>query len=138
MYQIFDVWNFIVTIKTCAHNFYFCYQNKTLKKLPKMLFVLSKNILLSSRLSNFHTSLFPSFILSWPSTSDKVKFWSWYLVSWQSFYIEKVFTEKFGCPKANLGLPHRLADNLAQLILITTKVPGSLGMRLGPKAWPSI
>ena len=65
MHQIYDVWNFVVTNKVCVHYFYFCYQNKTFKELSKMLFVLPKNILLSSRLSNFCTSFFPSFFLSW-------------------------------------------------------------------------
>ena len=61
MHQIFGVWNFIVTVKACVHYFYFCYQNKTFKKLSKMLFILTKNILLSSRLSNFCASLFSFF-----------------------------------------------------------------------------
>ena len=43
VHQIFDVWNFIVTIKACVYYFYFCYENKTFKKLSKMLFVLPKN-----------------------------------------------------------------------------------------------
>ena len=49
MHQIFDVWNFIAQIKACVHYFYFCYQNKTFKKLSKKLFVLQKNTLLPLR-----------------------------------------------------------------------------------------
>ena len=52
---------FVVTIRACVNYFYFCYQNKTFQNLSRMLFVLPKNILLSSRLSNFCASLFPLF-----------------------------------------------------------------------------
>ena len=61
MHQIFGVWNFIVTIKACVHFFYFCYQNKTFKKLSKMLFVLPKNILFSSRYQVFVLHFSPLF-----------------------------------------------------------------------------
>ena len=46
--------------------------------------------------------------------------------------------EKIGRPKANLGPPHKYADNPAYLMLITPKVPEYLEVRLSPKAWPSI
>ena len=38
----------------------------TFKKLSKMLFIVPKKLLLSSRFSNFCTSLFLSFFLPWP------------------------------------------------------------------------
>ena len=45
MHKIFDMWNFIVTIKACVYHFYFCHQKKkkTFKKLSKMLFILPKS-----------------------------------------------------------------------------------------------
>ena len=104
MHQIYDVWNFIMRIEACVHCFYFCYKNKTFKKLSKILFVLPKNILLSSRYQVFvlHFSPLFSFLdrcwflminskvhvpkLDFKNTdcliSGKVKFWSWYLVNW--------------------------------------------------------
>ena len=54
------------------------------------------------------------------------------------FYKEKVFMEKFSCPKANPGPPHKCADNLAYLMLTTAKVLECPRMKLGPKVWPSI
>ena len=66
MHQILDLWNFTGAIEACVHFFYFRLQNKTFKKLSKMLFILPKKLLLSSTFSNFSTSLFPTFFLSWP------------------------------------------------------------------------
>ena len=65
MHQSLDVGNFIVAIKACVHYFYFCHQNKTFNKLAKIIFILSKKLLLSSRFLNFCTSLFLSFFLFW-------------------------------------------------------------------------
>ena len=48
-------------ILDCVHFFSFCHQNKNFKKLSKMLFILPKRLLLSSRFSNFCTLLFPPF-----------------------------------------------------------------------------
>ena len=55
------------------------------------------------------------------------------------YYIEKIFMEKFGIPKANFRQPHWQVDSLAysmlfDVILYEPKVPESLGMRLGAKA----
>ena len=58
MHQILDLWNFIGAVEAYVHFFYFCHQNKTFKKLSKMLFILQKKLLLSSTFSNFRTSLF--------------------------------------------------------------------------------
>ena len=41
---------FIVTIKACVHYLYFCHQNKIFKKSSKMLFIVPRKLLLSSRL----------------------------------------------------------------------------------------
>ena len=35
------------------------------------------------------------------------------------YYIEKIFKENSGCPKANFGLLHWLGDSLAYSVLIT-------------------
>ena len=53
----------------------------------------------------------------------------------------EIFMEKPGSPKANFGPQHWQVDSLAyslHFILYEPKVPESLGMRLGPKAWQSI
>ena len=56
------------------------------------------------------------------------------------YYIEKIFMEKFGCSKANFGQQTVLLTWCYSLyfILYETKIPESLGMRLGSKAWPSM
>ena len=61
MHHILDLSNFIWAIKACVDFFDFCHQNKTFRKLSETLFILPKKLLLSSSLSNFCTSLFPSF-----------------------------------------------------------------------------
>ena len=66
MHQFLDLWNFIGEIKASVHFFYFRHQNKTFKKLLKMLFLLLKKLLLFSTFSNFSASRFPYFFLSWP------------------------------------------------------------------------
>ena len=128
---ILDVWNFIMTIKSCVHYFHFCYQNETFEKLSKVLFVLPKSSLLSSRLSIFCSSLFPSFFHSWPLLILRKKLidnkfeslWHFHVpklgfkdrdslisgeVKFWSWYLvnwQKFFTEKLGCVKANLNPP---------------------------------
>ena len=63
MHQIFDVWNFIVTIKACVHSFYFFFhQNKNFKQLWKMFFILPKKLLLSSKFPDYCTPLFFPFL----------------------------------------------------------------------------
>ena len=60
------------------------------------------------------------------------------------YYIEKMFMEKFSCPKANFGPLHRQGGRLPHsmitlyFILHDPKVTDSLGMILGRKAWPNI
>ena len=41
---------FIVAIKACVHYLYFCHQNIIFKKSSKMLFIVPRKLLLSSRL----------------------------------------------------------------------------------------
>ena len=41
------------------------------------------------------------------------------LVQLIKYYIEKMFIEKFSCPKANFGPLHRQGDSLAYSMIIT-------------------
>ena len=42
-----------MAIKVCVHYFYVCHQNKTFNNLAKIMFVLSKKLILFSRFLNF-------------------------------------------------------------------------------------
>ena len=103
-----------MTVKGCVHYFYFYHQNKTFKKLWKMLFVLLKKLLLSSRFSNFCISLFFLgkcwfFGRTWLMINSKLVV----------YYMEKIAMEKFGCLKVNFCLPQWQGDSLAYSMLIT-------------------
>ena len=75
-----------------------------------MLFVLPKNILEIIKFLYFTLSLFFPFLAIniWRSKALIL-----ILGQLTEYYIENIFTEKFGCPKANFGPPHKLVDNLA-------------------------
>ena len=60
MHQIFDVKIFILKIIACVHYFYFYHQNN-LMILSKMIFIVPKKLILSSRFSDFCTSFIPFF-----------------------------------------------------------------------------
>ena len=65
MHQIFDVSDFIVTIKACVHVFYFCSQDKTFSKNYQKCFLLYQKISFSPRdyqIFYFSLSLFLSFL----------------------------------------------------------------------------
>ena len=53
-------------LKLVSTFLYFFPSNETSKRLSKLLFILPEKLLLSSKFSNFCTSLFLSFFLSWP------------------------------------------------------------------------
>ena len=61
MNQIFDVWNFILTVKTCVHYFYFCYKNKTLKIYQKCFLFQQKISFCSQDYQIFVLHSFPFF-----------------------------------------------------------------------------
>ena len=70
--------------------------------------------------------------------SGEVKFLSWYLVNWQSFILRKFSRKNLAVLRATLIHLICWQKILLKLMLITGKVPESLGMRMGTKAWPSI
>ena len=107
-----------MTVKGCVHYFYFYHQNKIFKKLWKMLFVLPKKLLLSSRFSNFCIFLFFSFFFL-----GKCWFFgrTWLMINSKLvvYYMEKIAVEKFGCLKVNFCLLQWQGDSLAYSMLIT-------------------
>ena len=64
MHQILDLWNFIGAVEAYVHFFYFCHQNKTFKKLSKMLFILPKSSFCPQHFQIFvlHSSSFFAFL----------------------------------------------------------------------------
>ena len=67
MHQIFDVWDFIVRTKTCAHYFCFGHQNKTLKKSSKIIIFFQKISFFPQDFQIFvlpFSSLFPFLVIS--------------------------------------------------------------------------
>ena len=141
MHQIFDVWNFIVTIIACVHCFYFCHQNKTFKQLQKNVFYSTKKASFVLKIFRFFYCPPFSFLChcwfyrrSWFMINHKVcgiiMSLNWilktdWLISDESkvlilkpcemieYCIEKISMDRFGCPNTNFGLLHWQGDSLA-------------------------